>query len=270
MRGIPADSTCVLCYRSPETTKHALWGCAKMKEVRSSCGFLRGFSWKDGLHFKDLFISCTQSIQDEDLALLSVLFWRIWFLRNQQIQNIVGVSFTEVVGWATIYLAQFREATAMDVVEQWRMAAAMVVRWEPHLEYLYKINTDAAIKVQDNCVGVGIVIRNHCGLIMGSSAQRIEANFSPRIAEAVAILHGIVFAKDMELLPAVVGSDALGVVNLINTSSAISADVGVVLSDILNIISTGGIELVQYVPRRAYMVAHSIAIMALSISQDCF
>ncbi|KAK3192969.1 hypothetical protein Dsin_024279 [Dipteronia sinensis] len=105
---------------------------------------------------------------------------------------------------------------------------------------------------------------------MGSSAQRIEANFSPQIAEAVAILRGIVFAKDMGFLPAVVESDALGVVNIINTDSAISADVGVVLSDILNIISTGGIELVQYLPRMANMVAHSIARMALSISQDCF
>ncbi|KAK3198140.1 hypothetical protein Dsin_021555 [Dipteronia sinensis] len=132
------------------------------------------------------------------------------------------------------------------------------------------LECDAAIKVPDNCVGVGIVIRNHCGLIMGSSAQRIEANFSSQIAEAVAILRGIVFAKDMGLLPAVVESDALGVVNLINTGSSISADVGVVLSDILNIISTGGIELVQYVPRMANMVAHSIARMALSISQDCF
>ncbi|KAK3205547.1 hypothetical protein Dsin_019593 [Dipteronia sinensis] len=182
MRGIPADSTCVLCYRSPETTKHALWGCAKLKE----------------------------SIQNEDLALLSVLIWRIWFLRNERIQNIVGLSFKEVVGWAKIYLAQFKEATAMDVVEQRRMAAATVVRWEPPLEYLYKINTDVAIK----------------------------------IAEAMAILCGIVFSKDMGLLPAVVESDALGVVNLINTGSAISADVGVVLNDILNIISTGGIELV--------------------------
>ncbi|KAK3205368.1 hypothetical protein Dsin_019414 [Dipteronia sinensis] len=147
MRGIPADSTCVLCYRSPEITKHAFWGCTKLKEVRSSCGFLQGFSLKDGLHFKDFFISCTQSIQGEDLALPSVLFWRIWFLRNQQIQNIVSVSCKEVVGWATIFLAQFREATAMDVVEQKRMAAAEVVRWEPPLEYLYKINTDVAIKV---------------------------------------------------------------------------------------------------------------------------
>ncbi|KAK3212224.1 hypothetical protein Dsin_016930 [Dipteronia sinensis] len=210
MRWILVDSTYVLCYRSPETTKHAFWGCAKLKE----------------------------SIQNEDLALLGVLFWRIWFLWNQQIQNIVGVSFKEVVRWATIYLAQFREATAMDVVEQRRMAAATVVRWEPPLEYLYKINTDAAIKVRDNCVDCG-----GCG---------------------------IVFAKDMWLLPAVVELDVLGVVNLINTGSAISADVGVVLSDIFNIISTSGIELVQYVPRMANMVAHSIARMALSISQDCF
>ncbi|KAK3221602.1 hypothetical protein Dsin_008627 [Dipteronia sinensis] len=208
MKGIPADPTCVLCYRSHETTKHELWGCAKLKEIQSICGFLQGLSWKDCLNFKDFFFSYAHSIQCEDLALLSVLFWRILFLRNQQIH---------------------------DIAEE--DEASEVVRWEPPLEYLYKINVEAAIKVQDNCVGVGIVICNHCGLIMGSSAQRIDVNFSIQIAEAVAILRGIVFAKDMGLLPAVVESDALGVVNLTNTGSAISADVGVVFSDILNVIS---------------------------------
>ncbi|KAK3218202.1 hypothetical protein Dsin_012172 [Dipteronia sinensis] len=132
-----------------------------------------------------------------------------------------------------IYVFHFVTSINLLAEEDSGCSPAEVVRWEPPLEHLYKINTDASIKVQDNCVGVGIVIHNHCGLIMCSSAQRIEANFFPQIAEAVTILRGIVFARDMGPL---LSSGC--VVNLINAGSTISADVGLVLSDILNVISS--------------------------------
>ncbi|KAK3229701.1 hypothetical protein Dsin_001582 [Dipteronia sinensis] len=139
----------------------------------------------------------------------------------------------DVVGWSINYLAIFKEAKDVVDLVQKRLVVAEEVRWEPPTERLYKINTDGSI-------------------------------------QAVAILRGIEFAKDMGLLPEVVKSDTLGVVKLINAGSIISADLGFVLSDILHNLSNVDIEPVLYVSRKANMVAHSISKMALSISQDCF
>ncbi|KAK3183660.1 hypothetical protein Dsin_030946 [Dipteronia sinensis] len=55
------------------------------------------------------------------------------------------------------------------------------------------------------------------------------------IAEAYAILRGIRFAVDAVLLPAVIESDAKTVVDLIDAKAPPLADIGVVISDIINL-----------------------------------
>lgn len=54
----------------------------------------------------------------------------------------------------------------------------------------------------------------------------------PQITEAMAILRGLIFAIDSGLLPIKVESDALEVVNLINSGSQIHDEIGLVVGDI--------------------------------------
>ncbi|KAK2641436.1 hypothetical protein Ddye_023199 [Dipteronia dyeriana] len=117
-----------------------------------------------------------------------------------------------VVAWSTSFLAAYEAANDSVVDDQRCLGTIEEARWRPSTKLMYKINTNASIQAQSNCMGVGIVIRDRSGWVMGSSAQRIQACFTPQIAEAIAILRGIEFARDMGLLPVVVESDALGVV----------------------------------------------------------
>ncbi|KAK3184746.1 hypothetical protein Dsin_032032 [Dipteronia sinensis] len=82
---------------------------------------------------------------------------------------------------------------------------------------VYKLNTDAAVNSKNNCVGQGLVIRNHRGMVMASSAQNMDMLVTPYVAEAMAILKGLVFVVDIGLLPVAVETDALNVVNLIKS-----------------------------------------------------
>ncbi|KAK3217644.1 hypothetical protein Dsin_011614 [Dipteronia sinensis] len=95
-----------------------------------------------------------------------------------------------------------------------------------------------------NSTGVGLVIRDHCGTVVASSSQQVEAYFSPQIAEAVAILRCMIFAVDSGLVPAVIESDALGVVNFVNK--------------------------VSYVPTKANFVAYALAKLILNLTEDLF
>ncbi|KAK2635623.1 hypothetical protein Ddye_030415 [Dipteronia dyeriana] len=61
---------------------------------------------------------------------------------------------------------------------------------------------DAAVDVDRQGIGVAMVIRDHKGFVMASSFQRIEACYSPQVAEAVVVLRGIDFAVDTNLVPA--------------------------------------------------------------------
>ncbi|KAK2657148.1 hypothetical protein Ddye_010200 [Dipteronia dyeriana] len=65
--------------------------------------------------------------------------------------------------------------------------------------------------------GFGIVIRDSEGFVMASSSQKIEASFSPQIAEATVILSGFQLALDTGLSPCRIDSNVEVIVNWINS-----------------------------------------------------
>ncbi|KAK2664867.1 hypothetical protein Ddye_003441 [Dipteronia dyeriana] len=145
-----------------------------------------------------------------------------------------------------------------------------VAKWIPHLGELFKINTDAALDMENNIVGIGAVIRNRQGEVMGSAVQRSEATYSHSLAKAIALLRGIEFAFDLGTLPAVVESDAKGVVELINSSRKNYSEIGLVCLDITDRLRDGSISGIQFVARAANNVAHTLANLALSVDHDRF
>ncbi|KAH7576625.1 hypothetical protein JRO89_XS01G0119500 [Xanthoceras sorbifolium] len=73
--------------------------------------------------------------------------------------------------------------------------------WTPPAEGSWKINTDAALDSNRGVRGIGIIIRNHNGLVCASSMQKLQTHFMPQIAEGVALLRGIKFAANLGLFP---------------------------------------------------------------------
>ncbi|KAK3193688.1 hypothetical protein Dsin_024998 [Dipteronia sinensis] len=97
----------------------------------------------------------------------------------------------------------------------------------------FKINTDVALATEDGLSGFEVVIRDDKRYVRASTCDGVKANYPPQIEEALAIYKGILLAVNTGLLPAVLKSDSLTVVNDIRSQAPNSADVGVVISDIL-------------------------------------
>ncbi|KAK0601148.1 hypothetical protein LWI29_021654 [Acer saccharum] len=57
---------------------------------------------------------------------------------------------------------------------------------------LYKINTDASLDSRKNRVGVGVIIRDPSGEVLGAFAQHWDACFVPSVAEALALLRALI------------------------------------------------------------------------------
>ncbi|KAK3222349.1 hypothetical protein Dsin_009374 [Dipteronia sinensis] len=117
---------------------------------------------------------------------------------------------------------------------------------------------------------MGMVIRNHNGIVMVVGAQRIHASFSPMIAEVVAFLRGIDLAIEKGMLPIVVETYALSVMNLVRAGCPISSDIGLVIGDVMARLQSIIGSKVVFVPRMANYVAHTLLKMALSLSHDRF
>ncbi|KAK3193591.1 hypothetical protein Dsin_024901 [Dipteronia sinensis] len=115
---------------------------------------------------------------------------------------------------------------------------------------------------------MGLVVRNHLGLVMATSAQRMVASDSPQAAEAITVLRGIELAIDTGLVSAVIESDALGVVNQIKSRGPNASDIGIVVDDIVSRFSVLAGRSVDHVSRKANFVAHTLSRMALTIAED--
>ncbi|KAK3205423.1 hypothetical protein Dsin_019469 [Dipteronia sinensis] len=196
------------------------------------------------------------------------LMKRIWYLRNQLAHRERDQGMDMVLSWSMNFLLEFQKAN-VACNGMCDTGGTDTIKWSPPIADMYKINTDATLDVEANIVGVGIVIWNPCGDVMGSAAQRLVVSFLPPLAEAVAILRGIEFVIELGTL-LVVESDARGMVNLINSGRPNLVEIGLVCNDIASRIQEGLVTWVQFVPRKENNVNHYLAKMALSIDYDLF
>ncbi|KAI9198073.1 hypothetical protein LWI28_009622 [Acer negundo] len=119
-------------------------------------------------------------------------------------------------------------------------------------------------------VGFGIVIRNSEGLVMACSSQKLEASYSPQVAEAVALLCGLQLACDTGLYPCQADSDVAVVVNWINNGSILVSEIGSVINDIHILLRQARCKSINFVPRLANQVVHVLVKNALSLVEDMF
>ncbi|TXG53482.1 hypothetical protein EZV62_022651 [Acer yangbiense] len=191
-----------------------------------------GFKWIDDMHILDLLAFGQCTLNKDEMELMCVVLWRLWYWRNQHAHSIPYIRNEDVFAWASDYIGEFRMANLVEKGPAGLPRPVARIRWSKPDIGSFKINTDAAIKVANNQVGVGAIIRDSGGKVMVAAVQRMDACYDPSVAEAVAILFGLRVAVGRGLLPAVLESDAQSVVNLICSGSDICADIGVVLSDI--------------------------------------
>ncbi|KAK2656774.1 hypothetical protein Ddye_009826 [Dipteronia dyeriana] len=280
-RHIPVEGVCPIYLRDSKTVLHALWGCKRLKTVREACVFMEKTSFANGLHFLDFILGFFKCLSKRELSLLCIVFWRIWFVRNQWVRGERDNMADTVLSWSINFLLGFQDANGVcsDKVVSAGSANSpgsvisngyTVAKWIPFLGELFKINTDVALDMENNIVGMSAVIRSRQREVMGLVVQRIEATSSPSLVEAVALLRGIEFAFDLGTLPALVESDAKSVVELIHFGRKNYSEIGLVCLDITERLRDGSISGIQFVARAANNVAHTIVKLALSVDHDRF
>ncbi|KAL5787777.1 hypothetical protein ACOSP7_004726 [Xanthoceras sorbifolium] len=154
------------------------------------------------LSFMDFLLMARAQLLLEELESFCMTLWYLWHKRNRLVHGKQLLNVAKVVDWSRSFLLEFQAAAVQPST-----AAAQ----DKKAGYW-------------SVVGVGVIIRDHQGLVCTFSAQKIQAHFTPQLADTVALLLGIRFAADSYLIPASLKCDAAAVVSCVNAGSSLGSE----------------------------------------------
>ncbi|KAK0603652.1 hypothetical protein LWI29_007220 [Acer saccharum] len=113
------------------------------------------------------------------MALLSIIFWRIWFLRNHVVHGMARHDMSTVVKWCRDYLAEIRSVIAEVTEVNNRVLIPAVIKWQPPRDGYYKVNTNATLDMKRQRVGLGLVVRDYHAVAVAVSSAIVVPPWRP-------------------------------------------------------------------------------------------
>ena len=113
-------------------------------------------------------------------------------------------------------------------------------RFEPWFSVLHNVlplvgalfnNVDASL-CASRTMGIGVVIRNHLGLVLAASRWFIHHVDNPELGEAIAMRHALIFAEDSGFQKILVETDCASLINKIKSKVDDRSHTGAVVFNI--------------------------------------
>ncbi|GMN68653.1 hypothetical protein TIFTF001_037708 [Ficus carica] len=121
-----------------------------------------------------------------------------------------------------------------------------------------KLNADASVSPGSDHIGIGAVIRDNKGRILGTMEKSVEGTFSPFLAECIALHEGLMIAKELESVTLVVETDVINVVSAVSDNTKFFLE-GPIMQDVKQLLAQLRNPIVYHIRRSANHVAHLLA-----------
>ena len=202
--------------------------------------------------FANLFLSFLQVRDDYRVEIFAISAWLLWNRRNSihfwRPARPLNQIFTE----AAKLLRDFLDA----LVIVWN---SVQPKWSAPALPRYKANFDGALFKSTNSVGLGVVIRDTNGAVIGALSARVPLPQSVAMVEALACKRAIQFAVVIGLHDVIFEGDAAVVISAISKGSANHSLYDHIIDDILGQASHLHFSEFCFVPRSCNAVADALA-----------
>ena len=139
-------------------------------------------------------------------------------------------------------------------------------RWKPPNPGTFKVNFDGATFVDENCSGLGVVVRDEAGLVIAAMATRVPQLLQAIEIEALAANKALEFAQELDLTDVVLEGDSLLVMAALNSKNPVLAPYGLMIQDSLSLSSVFSKLSYSHTKREGNTVAHNLAQLAVNLS----
>ena len=195
---------------------------------------------------------------------LIVVAWALWSNRNECRNGGAKKSCQSLLQGALEYLDAYQTCVVELGCPKQPVEPA---KWKPPSPDRYKINVDGAVFKEQRMAGVGILIRDAEGHLIGACSRKLEAPLGAVEAEAKAMELGLLFARDLSIQDFNLESDSLTLINALqDLSPPPSLVAALVYSSVAMSHSFRCVEF-SYVGRNGNRPAHLLARHALGIAE---
>jgi ribonuclease HI len=254
------DVTCPLCTLHSEDDIHALVNCPAVQQVWRYSRFK--FDFVSDITFTAWWNSKVCSLSKSDMEEIAMVLWQIWSNRNKKVWNNKIDSAFSIIQRATTQLTQWRNIQVVNSLQSGIKKKTELQRWQKPTGTHLKCNVDAS--VTDSHCGYAGVLRDSNGVVLPAIRGRFQGIYSPRLAEALSIREVLSWLKTNGREDVIVESDALCIVQAINSNNADFSHFGAVIEDCKTLVNSLINGVVSWVGRSANNLAHTLARV------DCF
>ncbi|KAH9653988.1 putative reverse transcriptase/RNA-dependent DNA polymerase [Citrus sinensis] len=260
------DPWCQRCGKKGENVFHALIKCKLSQKVWNQTKFKEDL---EGMENQDMFTAMkaiAEKRNTRDVALFVSLCWAIWHSRNLFIFERRKEDPRFPVARAEATIEVYRKVKVPQMQIEGRQKSNHEQTWKPPPEGYVKVNTDAAIYMEEQKVGLGIIIRDSKGDFVAAAMKMSKFIDNIAYAEAEAIHLGMNVAEAVARGPVIVESDCSEVVNQILGRTGSNLELLWIISDIKKQMQKVKDIKMQFIPRICNGAAHDLAKMALKVN----
>ena len=262
-RKIVSSTCCNTCNTHPEDILHVVWGCTEVANMWKELSWAHLSVSPPPGEFTNLFSSFLQVSKDYRVEIFSIVAWMLWTRRNSIRLGRPTRPLNQIFHEARRLLREFLEAHDEDPVSI-PSPIHVQAKWTALTQTRYKANFDAALFKHNDAAGLGVIIRDVNGAIIGALSMCIPLPHSVATAEALACRRAVQFVAEIGLHEVTFEGDSAVVINAITAGATEHASYGHIIGDILAQVASFSSFEFCYVNRSCNRVADSLAKRAKS------
>ena len=211
-RHISEDPLCPICGLVTETVAYILWSCPSAKDIWVECNSKIHKCTSDKVDFLYILENLMTRLDDDQMQLMVTVAWQIWFRRNSIVFGGDMVAPGVVMQRAKDQVEAWCSATKRMIIPPDIYVHPSAITWTRPPYGIVKVNWDASVNKYQNKMGVGAVVRDSHGVVLGMYCMTRSFITSPSVAETVGAWAAMKLAKWMGLQRVIFDGDALEII----------------------------------------------------------